>query len=84
LNHAWFTRFTHFASNDTMAPAINDAINGLDADNAHDGFKELLSAINPYVEELLHQPTFHLFMTLPVVRVITAPIPTVDLADSSS
>jgi len=67
-----------------MAPAMNDATNCLDADNAHDGFKELLTSINPYVEELLHQPTFHLFMTLPVVRVITAPIPPVDLADSPS
>ncbi|KAI4643617.1 hypothetical protein J4E93_006628 [Alternaria ventricosa] len=48
-----------------MGPAMNDATDGLEADNAHDGFKELLTAINPYVDELLHQPAFHLFMTLP-------------------
>ncbi|KAI4618036.1 uncharacterized protein J4E87_008045 [Alternaria ethzedia] len=48
-----------------MAPAMNDATNLLDVDNAQDGFGELLIAFNSYVEELLHQPAFHLFMTLP-------------------
>ncbi|KAI4711732.1 hypothetical protein J4E89_003174 [Alternaria sp. Ai002NY15] len=48
-----------------MAPALNDVTNCLDVDNAQDGFEELLIAFNPYVEELLHQPAFHLFMTLP-------------------
>ena len=79
--HACFTRSTRLTSNDTMAPALNDATNCLDVDDAQDGFEELLIAFNPYVEELLHQPAFHPFMTLPAVRVIIVPVLTVTLAD---
>ena len=64
-----------------MASVMNDATNGLDVENAQDGFEELLIAFNPYVEELLHQPAFHLFMTLPAVRVIIVPVLTVTSAD---
>ncbi|KAF1837339.1 hypothetical protein BDW02DRAFT_595661 [Decorospora gaudefroyi] len=35
-------------------------------DDAQDGFRELLAALNPYVDELVHQPTFHHFLDLPV------------------
>ncbi|KAI4943933.1 hypothetical protein J4E91_009080 [Alternaria rosae] len=48
-----------------MAPAMHDTANCLNANIAQDGFEELLATLNPYVEELLYQPTFHLFMTLP-------------------
>jgi hypothetical protein len=33
---------------------------------APDAFDELLAALNPYADELVYQPTFHLFTKLPV------------------
>jgi hypothetical protein len=65
-----------------MASAMTTNADIMELDNIQDGFEELLIALNPYVEEVLHQPTFHLFMDLPAVR-ITPPVrcPHVDLYD---
>jgi hypothetical protein len=40
--------------------------NGAHMDCAEDDFLALLVAVCPYVDELVHQPTFHLFMDLPI------------------
>jgi hypothetical protein len=33
---------------------------------APNAFDELLTALNPYTDELVYQPTFHLFTKLPI------------------
>jgi hypothetical protein len=56
------------ASDYTMAPATNAG--GHSTKPGHvGGFEELLVALNPYMDDILHRPMFHLFMGLPVVRI---------------
>ena len=58
------------ASSYDMVPAANAGAHSTEPDHAG-SFEGLLMALNPYMDDMLCQPTFHLFMELPIVRILS-------------
>jgi hypothetical protein len=70
----WCTRVTTPASDYTMAPAPNTSAHSTEPHYAG-SFEGLFMALNPYMDDVLHQPTFHLLMNLPIVRISSHTLP---------